>query len=297
LPATGADHAESDARRCSRPSTAASTSLSPSKYIGFGENDSSVPSARCPVDGQIDGYPFPPADRARYSARSSQHAGPGGRLCAHTRRRSSDAGAVQLLSATVAHVCSRAIRSSSHQEGLAGCLPSLRRDCIVCPSGLRSRRGARTVSSAHHIVPPEWRRAKRRRYRPLNCMAGWLRDTIPVVVSYGAVVPDRSRAANRLWGDSRTSGPTRPPPAVDGYRDALIGGLRLSSGLRGDPEHGRLVPRIGLCRRADAPRRGSRTSDAALARQQQLPGSRRRGRRIGSACSSPSALRRGLLRP
>src|SRR6478735_6606104 len=42
-------------------------------------------------------------------------------------------------------------------------------------------------------------------------------------------------AANRLWGDSEDSGPTASLLLRSmGYRDALIGGLLLRSGLRGD---------------------------------------------------------------
>ena len=44
-------------------------------------------------------------------------------------------------------------------------------------------------------------------------------------------------AANRLWGDAEDSGPTASLLLRSmGYRDALIGGLLLSSGLRGDPK-------------------------------------------------------------
>src|SRR3954454_6204786 len=47
------------------------------------------------------------------------------------------------------------------------------------------------------------------------------------------VAPD---AANRLWGDSEDSGPTASLLLRSmGYRDALIGGLLLWSGLRGAP--------------------------------------------------------------
>jgi hypothetical protein len=42
-------------------------------------------------------------------------------------------------------------------------------------------------------------------------------------------------AANRLWGDAEDSGPTASLLLRSmGYRDALIGGLLLRSGLRGD---------------------------------------------------------------
>ncbi|HEY5013709.1 MAG TPA: DUF4267 domain-containing protein [Acidimicrobiia bacterium] len=42
-------------------------------------------------------------------------------------------------------------------------------------------------------------------------------------------------AANRLWGDAQDSGPTASLLLRSmGYRDALIGGLLLRSGLRGD---------------------------------------------------------------
>jgi hypothetical protein len=44
-------------------------------------------------------------------------------------------------------------------------------------------------------------------------------------------------AANRLWGDAQDSGPTAGLLLRSmGYRDALIGGLLLRSGLRGDRE-------------------------------------------------------------
>lgn len=42
-------------------------------------------------------------------------------------------------------------------------------------------------------------------------------------------------AANRMWGDAEESGPTASLLLRSmGYRDALIGGLLLRSGLRGD---------------------------------------------------------------
>jgi hypothetical protein len=42
-------------------------------------------------------------------------------------------------------------------------------------------------------------------------------------------------AANRLWGDDEDGGPTASLLLRSmGYRDALIGGLLLRSGLRGD---------------------------------------------------------------
>jgi hypothetical protein len=42
-------------------------------------------------------------------------------------------------------------------------------------------------------------------------------------------------AANKLWGDDEDSGPTASLLLRSmGYRDALIGGLLLRSGLRGD---------------------------------------------------------------
>jgi hypothetical protein len=42
-------------------------------------------------------------------------------------------------------------------------------------------------------------------------------------------------AANRLWGDTEDSGPTASLLLRSmGYRDALIGGLLLQSGLRSD---------------------------------------------------------------
>jgi hypothetical protein len=43
-------------------------------------------------------------------------------------------------------------------------------------------------------------------------------------------------AANRLWGDAEDSGPTASLLLRSmGYRDALVGGLLLWSGLRGAP--------------------------------------------------------------
>ena len=46
------------------------------------------------------------------------------------------------------------------------------------------------------------------------------------------IAPD---AANRLWGDTEDTGPTASLLLRSmGYRDALIGGLLLRSGLRGD---------------------------------------------------------------
>lgn len=43
-------------------------------------------------------------------------------------------------------------------------------------------------------------------------------------------------AANRLWGDAEDSGPTASLLLRSmGYRDALVGGLLLWSGLRGTP--------------------------------------------------------------
>jgi len=46
------------------------------------------------------------------------------------------------------------------------------------------------------------------------------------------VAPD---AANRLWGDTEDTGPTASLLLRSmGYRDALIGGLLLAGGLRGD---------------------------------------------------------------
>ena len=42
-------------------------------------------------------------------------------------------------------------------------------------------------------------------------------------------------AANRLWGDAEDTGPTASLLLRSmGYRDALIGGLLLTTGLRGD---------------------------------------------------------------
>ncbi len=46
------------------------------------------------------------------------------------------------------------------------------------------------------------------------------------------IAPD---AANRLWGDDSDTGPTASLLLRSmGYRDALIGGLLLRAGLRGD---------------------------------------------------------------
>src|SRR6476646_5629941 len=43
-------------------------------------------------------------------------------------------------------------------------------------------------------------------------------------------------AANKLWGDAEDSGPTASLLLRSmGYRDALIGGLLLASGVRGGP--------------------------------------------------------------
>jgi hypothetical protein len=57
------------------------------------------------------------------------------------------------------------------------------------------------------------------------------------------VAPD---AANRLWGDRDDSGPTASLLLRSmGYRDALIGGLLLASGLRGGPTAGWFLASAG----------------------------------------------------
>ncbi len=69
-----------------------------------------------------------------------------------------------------------------------------------------------------------------RRANRLAVIAGTIR--LASGVSF-LVAPD---AANRLWGDDEDSGPTASLLLRSmGYRDALIGGLLLWSGLRGSP--------------------------------------------------------------
>jgi hypothetical protein len=71
-------------------------------------------------------------------------------------------------------------------------------------------------------------RAKRRRVDLLAVSAGTIRFASGVSF---LVAPE---AANRLWGDEEDSGPTASLLLRSmGYRDALIGGLLLWSGLRG----------------------------------------------------------------
>jgi hypothetical protein len=73
-------------------------------------------------------------------------------------------------------------------------------------------------------------RTKRRRRDLLAISAGAIR--LASGVSF-LVAPE---AANRLWGDVEDSGPTASLLLRSmGYRDALIGGLLLWSGLRGSP--------------------------------------------------------------
>lgn len=70
----------------------------------------------------------------------------------------------------------------------------------------------------------------RRRARGLAVTVGALR--LASGVSF-LVAPE---AANRLWGDDEDSGPTASLLLRSmGYRDALVGGLLLWSGLRGSP--------------------------------------------------------------
>lgn len=73
-------------------------------------------------------------------------------------------------------------------------------------------------------------RTKGRRRDLLAISAGAIR--LASGVSF-LVAPE---AANRLWGDDEDSGPTASLLLRSmGYRDALIGGLLLWSGLRGSP--------------------------------------------------------------
>ncbi len=94
-------------------------------------------------------------------------------------------------------------------------------------------------------------RTRRRRVNVLAISAGAIR--LASGVSF-LVAPE---AANRWWGDDEDSGPTASLLLRSmGYRDALIGGLLLWSGLRGSPTATGLVPRVGRGRR-----RGSRRRD------------------------------------
>lgn len=69
-----------------------------------------------------------------------------------------------------------------------------------------------------------------RRANRLAVIAGTIR--LASGVSF-LVAPE---AANKLWGDDEDSGPTASLLLRSmGYRDALIGGLLLWSGLRGSP--------------------------------------------------------------
>jgi hypothetical protein len=68
-----------------------------------------------------------------------------------------------------------------------------------------------------------------RRVDVLAVMAGGIRFASGVSF---IVAPE---AANRLWGDAEDTGPTASLLLRSmGYRDALIGGLLLRAGLRGD---------------------------------------------------------------
>jgi hypothetical protein len=82
------------------------------------------------------------------------------------------------------------------------------------------------------------------------------------------VAPD---AANRLWGDAEDSGPTASLLLRSmGYRDALIGGLLLVSGMRGDGSAaGWFLASAG----ADAADLlGGMANHSRMSRQQQLRG-------------------------
>jgi hypothetical protein len=68
-----------------------------------------------------------------------------------------------------------------------------------------------------------------RRVDALAVLAGGIRFASGVSF---IVAPE---AANRLWGDAEDTGPTASLLLRSmGYRDALIGGLLLRAGLRGD---------------------------------------------------------------
>ena len=78
-------------------------------------------------------------------------------------------------------------------------------------------------------------------------------------------------AANRLWGDSEDSGPTASLLLRSmGYRDALIGGLLLQSGVRSDaPTAGWFLASAG----ADAADLlGGLANHNRMSRRQQLRG-------------------------
>ena len=77
------------------------------------------------------------------------------------------------------------------------------------------------------------RRAKRRRVNGRLNGAAVAVGTIRLASGLSFLIAPE--AANRLWGDAEDSGPTASLLLRSmGYRDALIGGLLLSSGLRGD---------------------------------------------------------------
>ena len=72
-------------------------------------------------------------------------------------------------------------------------------------------------------------RSKRRRVEPLRDQRGRA-----AAARRGCRSSSSPEAANRLWGDDEDSGPTASLLLRSmGYRDALIGGLLLVSGLRG----------------------------------------------------------------
>jgi hypothetical protein len=77
------------------------------------------------------------------------------------------------------------------------------------------------------------RRAKRRRVNGRLNGVAVVAGTIRLASGLSFLIAPE--AANRLWGDAQDSGPTASLLLRSmGYRDALIGGLLLSSGLRGD---------------------------------------------------------------
>ncbi len=93
-----------------------------------------------------------------------------------------------------------------------------------------------------------------RRANRLAVVAGTIR--LASGVSF-LVAPE---AANKLWGDAEDSGPTASLLLRSmGYRDALIGGLLLWSGLRGAPSTGGVVPRVWRARTGRTSSVGSRT--------------------------------------
>lgn len=82
--------------------------------------------------------------------------------------------------------------------------------------------------------------ATRRRLDLLAVLAGSIR--LASGVSF-LVAPE---AANRLWGDAEDSGPTASLLLRSmGYRDALIGGLLLYSGIRGGSTAGWFLASAG----------------------------------------------------